>query len=206
MASQRGNAMKIWSVSLFAACALSFAPMPAAAQFSDSYNFLKAVRERDGPKAIELMSKPGSVIVDTKDASTGESALHVVIKGRDLVWLNFLLGKGAKPDTRDREGNSALMVATQLRFVEGATALLRRKAQVDLANNSGETPLIRAVQLRDPAMVRILLQAGANPDKSDSIAGLSARDYAKRDSRAQAILRMIEEPRAKPAAVSGPKL
>ena len=183
-------------------------PTLASAQFSDSYNFLKAIRDRskEGNKAITMMQKPGTVIIDTKDITTGETALHIVTKERDLTWINYLLGLGARPDIRDGRGNTPLMIATQIRFVEGAQALIKRRAQVDLANSGGETPLMRAVQQRDLALVRLLLNAGANPDRVDSMAGLSARDYAKRDTRGQAILKIIEEPRAKPAAVSGPKL
>lgn len=181
------------------------AAMPAYAQFSDSYNFLKAVRDADGTKATDIISKPGSVIIDTRERETGEGALHIVTKRRDLAWLNFLLSRGARVDLRDGEGNTALMIATQLRFAGGVELLLARRATVDLANNSGETPLIRAVQLRDAGLVRALLSAGANPDKVDSIAGMSARDYAKRDIRSAAIARIFEEPRAKPAVVAGPK-
>ena len=190
---------------IFALVAALMLPSAASAQFSDSYNFLKSIRERDGVKANEIMSKPGSVLIDTRDASTGETGLHIVVRGRDLTWVNFLLGKGARADIRDKSGNTPLMLAADLRFPEAALALLRYKAQVDLANSSGETPLIRAVQLRDPAMVRLLLMAGANPDKTDSIAGMSARDYAKRDNRGVAILKLLEAPRAKPAAVAGPR-
>ncbi len=182
---------------------------PASAQFSDSYNFLKAIRERNSSdnskKAMDIIAKPGSVIIDTRDITTGESALHIVTKARDLPWLNFLLSKGAKADIKDRQGDTPLMHAANLRFIEGAGALLRAKAQVNLANNSGETPLIRAVQLRDSAMVRLLLLAGANPDKTDTLAGMSARDYAKRDTRGTALLKILEEQRPKPAVVAGPK-
>lgn len=194
---------------LWGAAAALLVPGVASAQFSDSYNFLKAVKDRDGSKATEIISKPGSgsVIIDTRDREKGETALHLVTRGRDLLWMNFLLGKGAKADVRDSEGNSPLMIATQLRFVEGVQALLSNRANVNLANSSGETPLIRAVQQRDLVLVRLLFNAGANPDKADTIAGLSARDYAKRDVRGAAILRIIDEPRAKPAAkAAGPKL
>ena len=196
--------------SLYVVALSAFLMLPTAvsAQFSDSYNFLKAVRDRtkDGNKAIDMMSKPGSVIIDTKDITTGESALHIVTRERDVAWINFLLSRGARVDIRDAQGNTPLMIATQIRFIEGASAFIKRRAQVDLANSGGETPLMRAVQQRDPAMVRLLLNAGANPDRVDSMAGLSARDYAKRDTRAVAILKIIEEPRTKAAPVSGPKL
>jgi uncharacterized protein len=70
--------------------------------------------------------------------------------------------------------------------------LIRRKASVDQTNRSGETALILAVQLRNAEAVRALLKAGANPDKRDSRAGYSARDYAKQDNRASAIAAIIE--------------
>ena len=181
---------------------------PAVPQFTDSYNFLKWIKDRraEGKKAMDLMSKPGTVIIDTRDNSSGETALHIVTRDRDLEWVNFLLARGAKPDVKDAQGDTPLMVAARIRFPEGAQALIKRRALVDLANGGGETPLIIAVQLRDPAMTRLLLNAGANPDKKDNLAGLSARDYAKRDNRATVILKIFDEPRAKAAVTSGPRL
>lgn len=180
---------------------LLFWPTLASAQFSDSYNFLKAVRERDGDKATDLLSKPGTVIIDTRDVSTGETALHIVVKRRDATWLAFLLARGAKADIRDRDGNTPLIAATQIGFVEAADMLLKRRAQVDATNGQGETALILAVQQRDLAMVRLLLAAGANPARTDRAAGMSALDYARRDSRAAVILKLLEDTRpAKPAA------
>jgi uncharacterized protein len=181
-------------------------PSIAFAQFSESYNFLKAVRDKDGNKATEIASKPGSVIIDTKDNTTGEAAVHIVTKRRDLTWLNFLLSKGAKPDARDRAGNTPMLLATQIGFGEAVDLLIKRRAQVDMANNAGETPLIIAVQHRDMTLVRILLAAGANPKKTDRAAGLSARDYAVRDARAAAILKLIDEAKPAKSAVAGPKL
>lgn len=179
-------------------------PNMASAQFSDSYNFLKAVRDRDGNKATEILSKPGTVIVDTRDVSSGEAALHIVTKRRDATWLSFLLARGAKPDIRDRDGNTPLILAAQIGFVEGADLLLKRGAPVDGVNGRGETPLIIAVQQRDVGMVRLLLASGASPSRTDRATGLSALDYAQRDNRAAIILKLLQE--AKPAkAMSGPK-
>ncbi len=190
----------------WAVAALAMTASGALAQFSDSYNFLKFVRERDVTKVNELLAKPGTIIVDTKDSKLGETALQMVTKAKDLPWMSHLLSKGAKPDIKDNLGNTALMYAAQIRFIEGASLLIKVRAQVNLANSAGETPLIRAVQLRDGPMVRLLLAAGANADKTDTIAGLSARDYAKRDTRGTAILKIIEESKPKPVSVTGPKL
>jgi uncharacterized protein len=182
------------------------APVATQAQFSDSYNFLKAIRDRDGQKVTDFLNKPGSgaVIVNTRDGSTGDGALHIVTKRRDVTWLSFLLAKGANPDMRDASGNTALMLAAQIGFAEGISLLVDRKAQVDLANSRGETPLMRAVQNRDIATVRTLLTAGANPNKADSSSGLTARQYAERDARSAAIVKAMDEAKPRPKAKVGP--
>lgn len=167
-------------------------PTSAAAQFSDSYNFLKAVRERDGAEATKYLNDETTRVINTRDTSSGETALAIVIKNRDLSWTRFLLAKGANPGIADREGMTPLMHATLLGFTDGAEALLGRGAQVDQANSRGETALILAVQRRDAAMVRMLVKRGANPDKTDHIAGLSARDYAKRDDRTGTMLALLD--------------
>ncbi|SIN60164.1 Ankyrin repeat-containing protein [Parasphingorhabdus marina DSM 22363] len=193
------DSRSIWHailLALFGLLALSI-PASAQAQFSESYNFLKAVKDRDGEEASKFLNRPGTVIVNTRDRSTGETALHIVVARRDSTWLAFLLQKGANPNIRDKSGTTPLMLATQLRFVDGARLLLAKKADVNQSNNQGETALIRAVQLRDTEMVRVLLQKGADPDRVDTLAGLSARDYATRDRRAAAVLSEIEKADAK---------
>ena len=180
------------TASLIVPAAVGVVAPAAHAQFSDSYNFLKAVKDRKGEEAEKFLSEPGSVIINTRDGSTGETALHIVIQRRDSTWLGYLLQKGANPNLADKKGTTPLMLATQLGYVDGIDWLVRKKALVDHTNRSGETALILAVQLRNPEAVRALLKAGANPDKTDSRAGYSARDYAKQDGRASAIAAIIE--------------
>ncbi|MFY8074922.1 ankyrin repeat domain-containing protein [Sphingorhabdus lacus] len=183
--------LALLAASLFPVASGVVAP-PAQAQFSDSYNFLKAVRERKGEEAEKFLSEPGTVIVNTRDSTSGETALHIVITRRDSTWLGYLLQKGANPNLADKKGTTPLMLATQLNYVEGIDLLVKKKVQVDQTNRSGETALILAVQLRNAEAVRALLKAGANPDKKDSRAGYSARDYAKQDGRATAIVAILE--------------
>lgn len=188
---------------ILALSALMFLSLPtaASAQFSEGYNFLKAVKDRDGQKVTDIAGKPGSTIVNTRDITNGETALHIVIQRRDTGWLSFLLAKGANPNLADNQGTTPLMLATRLRFIEGAEILLDSNAQVDKTNGSGETPLIRAVQLQDIAMIRLLVKYGANPDKRDSLAGMSARDYATRDGRNQIVTDLLDS--AKKTVKSG---
>lgn len=183
---------------------LAVAAVPALAQFSESFNFLKAVRDRDGGKVAEIVSNPASTAIHARDGSTGEGALHILVRGRDLGFMNYLLARGARPDLQDNQGNSALNVAAQIGWTPGAEALIARGATVDHANRRGETPLIQAVQRRDAALVRLLVSQGADSNRTDSVAGLSAMDYARRDTRAGPILRLLQTPRTTPRAVSGP--
>ncbi|HEX8193659.1 MAG TPA: ankyrin repeat domain-containing protein [Allosphingosinicella sp.] len=186
------------------AAVLAVTAVPALAQFSESFNFLKAVRERDGAKATEIVSNSSSTAINTRDRQTGEGALHIVVRGRDLGWLNFLLARGARADLADNQGNTPLAVAAQIGWVEGAEMLLGRRANVNAPNGRGETPLIMAVHRRDAAMVRLLMAQGADPNRTDSAAGLSALDYARRDTRAGPILRLLQETRAPRPAAAGP--
>ncbi|CAM8672978.1 ankyrin repeat domain-containing protein [Sphingobium sp.] len=197
---RRGAKMKtkLFSALLGSMALALLAPGPAQAQFSDSYNFLKAVKDKDGQKVTDLIQKPGSTVVNSRDVSTGENALHIIVARRDATWLTFLLAKGANPNLTDNDGNTPLMDAVQGRFEEGVRTLLAYKAQVDKGNDSGETPLIRAVQLRDVGLVRLLVAQGANPEKRDTLAGMSARDYAKRDGRTPGLTEALDA--AKPAA------
>lgn len=163
---------------LAAATAL-LAAMPVSAQMqSDGYKFLKAVKDRDGTAATELLNQPGTTIVNARDLASGQGALHYVVQRRDLTWVRFLLQKGANPNTTDKAGVTPLQIATQLGFTEGIEALVTGGANVDVADSTGETPLIGAVHRRDVGMAKILLEHGANPDRSDN-SGRTARDYAR---------------------------
>ena len=180
---------------MFVAALLAIVAVPALAQFSESYNFLKAVRERDGNKVSEIVANPSSTAINARDHGSGEGALHMLVRGRDLTWLGYLLSRGARPDLQDNQGNTPLHLAAGIGWAEGAQALLARRANVNLPNGRGETPLILAVQRRDLALTRLLLSAGADPRRTDSVAGYSAIDYARRDNRAAAILRLLQAPR-----------
>ena len=190
-----------------AALAVVMAPGAQAQRFSDGYRFLEAVKKADSAEVTKMLNDPGSRIVDTRN-DAGDGALHIVARRSDAVYLRFLLGKGANPNLRDGNGDTPMMTALLANFVEGVDTLLKSKANVNLANNKGETPLIRAVQLRNLDAVRLLLAAGADPDQTDNIVGMSARDYARADTRSPVIAKTLAEaPKVQARrAAAGPKL
>lgn len=178
---------------------------PAAAQVakSDGESFVEAMREGNGSKAVALVEKPGSTVVNYRGGD-GNAGLHIAMRGRNGNWIGFLLSRGADPNIADKNGDTPLILAARLGYSEGAARMLMGRALVDKANRLGETALIVAVQQRQPAIARMLLEAGANPDKTDHASGYSARDYAKRDNRSQELLRLIETVKARQARTVGP--
>ena len=183
---------------LVAAVAL---PGPALAQFSDSYKFLEAVRKKDGTAATAMLDKGSPSLINTKDLTSGDTALHIATGRRDLVWMQFMLAKGANVNAANAKGETALTVAVNLGFTEGVELLVGTGAGVDTRNRTGETPLITAVHNRDIGLMRLLLKAGADPDRADN-SGRSARDYAALDAKSAVLLKEIKDS-AKPKAKLG---
>ncbi len=192
---------------LLIAAILAGAAVPVAAQQqSEGYKFLSAVRDSKNNDVIDMLGRPGSSIVNARDVTTGEGALHIVIKRGDETYLRFLLQKGADANLRDGKGNTPLLLAVTLGQTSMIPILTAAKANPNLGNSAGETPLIRAVQRRDVAMIRVLLAEGADPDQADIMAGMSARAYAKQDGRNPIVTKLLEDaPKTTRAAVSGPK-
>lgn len=192
------------AIAIFIALGLTLGmTSPVAAQFSDAYGLIKAVRDKDVNKAREILDKPGSTIVNAREAATGDAPIHIVVKQRDIAWLGFLLQSSADANLRDRDGNTPLILAAIGRWTEGLQLLIAIHADIDRRNSSGETALIKAVALNDIADARLLLDAGANPDLTDSSAGRSARDYAT--ERGGPIAKLLADaPKKAKAPVQGP--
>lgn len=163
---------------LAAVAATMLVPSPAVAQQSEGYEFLKAVRDKEGDIVTQALSTPGSTVINTRDISKGHTALHIVVERRDLTWIRFLTQKGANPNIADNNGVTPLVLASRLNFVEGVQALVKAGARVDEVNATGETPLIAAVHTGNAELMKVLLDAGANPDRADN-SGRTAREYAK---------------------------
>ena len=199
------------SLGAIIALSLAASPAPILAQglglnASDGEAFLKAIKDDDANKAVELASQPGTRVVNYRGYD-GETPLNIVTRKRELDWVGFLLTRGADPNIADGKGDIPLTIAAGIGFEEAAAQLIRRGAKIDGVNRRGETALAVAVQQRQPRLVELLLRAGANPDKGDHVTGYTPRDYAKRDTRNPQLLKLIET--IKPAgkkAVAGPKI
>lgn len=183
---------------LILAAASLLSATPAEAQINMGSEFVEAVRKNDGNKVVELLQARPVGLIDSRNYD-GDTALIIALARRDDEWTGFLLNSGADPELSGKDGATPLMTAARAGYLDGVGWLLGLHAKVDAANKAGETALIFAVQQHQPRIVTALLKAGADPDKTDHVAGFSARDYAARDPRLREIARIIEDMKPKPA-------
>lgn len=199
------------TLSLFAAPALIaaalLATVPATAQQqSEGYKFLEAVKGEKIDEINTMLNKPGSVVINTRNISDGNTALHLVVASGNAQYLAYLLSRGAVPNVRNNAGIAPIVLAANKGRADLVGLFLQYKANVNYGNSNGETALIAATRRRDLQLIRILLDAGANPDQPDLLAGMSARDYAAQDTRSPAVAKeLADAPKQKKAAVAGPK-
>jgi uncharacterized protein len=175
------------------------APIVAQQLTAPSYDFVTAVKNRNGDKATQLLNDNPAGIVNSRDGA-GDTGLILAIARQDSDWTAFLINKGADPNLGGKGGDTPLITAARVGFEDAVEWLLSGGAKVDATNKMGETALIVAVQQREIPIIKVLLGAGANPDKSDSAAGYSARQYAERDTRSRQILQLIDAMKPKASA------
>ena len=191
--------MKQRAFAFLIGAALIAAPTVAQTLTTPGYDFMDAVKKRDGDKATSVLTNHPEGLINTKDGD-GNTGLIIAINRSDDSWTGFLLNKGADPNLAGKDGDTPLIAAARVGFEQAMEWLVSLGARVDATNKMGETPLIIAVQQRETPIVRFLLEHGADPDKTDHAAGYSARDYANRDARARNIQKLIND--KKPKATS----
>jgi len=188
---------------LIIAALLAAGPAFAQTNGSDGEAFVEAMKKGDAAKALDLAQKPGSTVINHR-GDDGQAGLHIAMRNRNGNWVGFLLSRDADPNIGDKNGDTPLIIAARIGFPEGAARMLMKHAQVDKTNKLGESALIVAVQARQPAIVKMLLEAGANPDLADHASGYTAREYARRDNRSADLLKLIETVKSTKKATIGP--
>ncbi|MFM5931547.1 MAG: ankyrin repeat domain-containing protein [Novosphingobium sp.] len=185
------------------------------AQVSQGHKFLEAVRKRELETVKTMLSSsgskstPGTIIVNARDITTGDSALHIVIKRRDLPWMRYLIDNQADVNIRNNAGNTPLWLAVNTAFTDGALELIAKGARINDPGPAGETALISAVHQKNLELSRALIAAGADPNKADN-SGRSAVDYARLSMKGTVMGNEIEaaaaSAKAKKAKTYGPSL
>ena len=133
---------------------------------ADSVNGWQLLHKSVYSSDFELMKKiveKGDCDIDAQ-SKAGISPLHIAVKTRNLLMVNYLLDHGADVDIQDNNGYTSLHYAISSRRLKIVRSLVMHDADVNLANNAGITPLQQAAYTGDYAIVDYLLDNGADPD------------------------------------------
>ena len=174
-------------------------------------DFFTAVRSDDAASITALIARGFDANVRDPD---GQHALHLALRNKSLKAAGALLGwSKIDAEPRNKADESPLMLAAldgEMDLAKRLVAmgadvnkpgwaplhyaatrghldmmafLLDQNAYIDAASPNGTTPLMMAAFYGTPSAVKLLLEAGADP-MLKNVQGLSAIDFAQRNSRA----------------------
>ena len=106
-------------------------------------------------------------MVNTKEESHGNVALHVACSKGNLPLIGLLLRKGAGINTQDIFGNTPLHYAIDKDRIEVVQMLIHHGCDVNIADYRGNSPLHNATANNNYPIVSLLLKQGADPDALD---------------------------------------
>ena len=119
--------------------------------------------------------------------NSGQSALLYAATVGNLEAVRLLLKNGADPDVRSPDGDTPILALAAWKdiqgeygplFIQATRILLDAKADVNAVNKDGNTALIYAAHRNNAKLVKLLLERGADPARTDKD-GLTARRTAE---------------------------
>ncbi len=130
---------------------------------------IAAAKANNPPLVKELISRGGNV--NAKDSIQDSAFLYAGAEGFNEV-LQLTLAAGADVASINRYGGTALIPASEHGHVETVRILIAAGVPVNHVNNLGWTAMQEAILLNDGGprqqeVVRLLLEAGADPDIRD---------------------------------------
>lgn len=140
-----------------------------AEQAALDQELIAAAKANNAPLVAELIGRGGNV--NAKDSIQDSAFLYAGAEGFNEV-LQLTLAAGADVASINRYGGTALIPASEHGHVETAKILIAAGVPVNHVNNLGWTALQEAILLnnggpRQQEVVRLLLEAGADPDIRD---------------------------------------
>lgn len=141
-----------------------------------------AVRVRDVDKVVHLL-KGGA---DPNKRVPYDGPLHLAARLGPPEMVTLLLDSGANIELAGYSGVRPLHAATLAGQDAIVAILLARGAKVDSLDNVDRTPLLSLVSgsVNNLAILKILLESGADPNRMDGPARFHALDYAAIQGRA----------------------
>lgn len=143
------------------------------------YGLSIAIREPSLKVAATLIAWP-KTDVESRNSKDESPLMLASLKGL-LEVARQLIERGADVN---KPGWAALHYAATHGHLEVMNLLLENHAYIDASSPNGSTPLMMASLYGTAAAVKLLLEAGADPLLKNE-QGLTAIDFAHRDSRAE---------------------
>lgn len=143
--------------------------LSAAEQAQLDQELIAAAKANNVPLVAALIGRGGNV--NAKDAIQDSAFLYAGAEGLNEV-LRLTLAAGADVSSINRYGGTALIPASEHGHVETVQILIAAGVPVNHVNNLGWTAMQEAILLnnggpRQLEVVRLLLDAGADPDIRD---------------------------------------
>ena len=150
------------------------------------------------PFALEDALSRGADVNGRNDR--GQTALMLAVEGQSPEAVGVLLRANADVNAQDQNGDVALGYYLEQVFdaVPFAQALLDKGAQADAPNLDGVTPLMYASRAGTPELVRMLIDAGADPNQGDNAGDVPIGAYIANHPDPVPIARVLLESGADP--------
>ena len=111
-----------------------------------------------------LLDREG-IDIEAKDES-GTTALSYAVGQGNKAIVELLIRKGAKKDTQNSDGITPLQICIELGHAHLVRDLIN-PALINAVNRDGYTPLHLATFKQNAEIIKILLESGADPNKSE---------------------------------------
>ena len=115
---------------------------------------------RDDLETADLLLRAGADASHGNDS--GVTPLSIACTNRNGVMVDRLLRAGADPNAAQWSGETPLMTCTRTGALDAVRALLGRQADVNRRTRRGQTALMWAAAQKQPAITRLLVEAGAD--------------------------------------------
>lgn len=123
--------------------------------------------QNDDPTGISLVS-PITQDINIQDSKNRTALMTSCLLGH-LKKAQTLISKGADCNLKDADGNTALIDAVHSRNQELVSLIIKQNPDINQSNKSNETAIILELKQKKPdeGIIRLLLDAGANPEQVD---------------------------------------
>lgn len=133
-------------------------------------------------KVVNVLLAQPTTDINMRTAQDENALMLAALRGYTDVCRKLI----ARDADVNKPGWTALHYAATGGYTDIMQMLLEHHAYIDAASPNGSTPLMMAAMYGTAAAVKLLLDAGADPDLKNDL-GLTALDFARKTQRVDAV-------------------